>query len=168
LGWAASTRSRTATKVGAGMPRRRHALDVPGTEVQGGVERERPVPDILDTLTRQPDVGGLDRREALAGHATDPNGPPLRERPVRVPVWEGRGALALRAYSGHFRSLRQQPFGKVQPFLSLDHLLPTRSHLLVQRLETAGGLGVRAWRATLGVNLRDPDCAPTSRWRRRP
>src|SRR5438874_2859751 len=38
-------------------------------------------------------------------------------------------ALALRAHSARFRSLRQQPFGEVQALLRLAQLLPQLAHL---------------------------------------
>src|SRR5207248_11407807 len=38
-------------------------------------------------------------------------------------------ALALRAHSARFRSLRQQPFGEVQALLRLAPLLPQLAHL---------------------------------------
>src|SRR5207249_529151 len=58
------------------------------------------------------------------------------------------------------RVLREQPFGEVQTFMRLGHLLPQRAHLLLQRLKTAGGVGVRACGAACGLNLRDLDCDP--------
>jgi len=47
------------------------------------------------------------------------------------------GTLALRAHSARFRSLRQQPFNKVQPFLRLAQLLPQLGHLGFEHFEPA-------------------------------
>ena len=69
--------------------------------------------------------------------------------------------LALRFPSARFRSLRQQPFGEIEPLLRLDHLAPKCLHLLIQRLEMGSGVRVPG-DAALGYNLRDLDCARRS------
>ena len=48
-----------------------------------------------------------------------------------------RRTLALRAHSARFRSLRQQPFGEVQPLLRVAQLLPQLAHLGFERFEPA-------------------------------
>jgi hypothetical protein len=57
--------------------------------------------------------------------------------------------LALRAHSARFRSLRQQPFGKVQALLRLAQLLPQLAHLAFQRFEPTLKLAPAGTGATL-------------------
>jgi len=72
----------------------------------------------------------------------------------------GARILALRFHSARFRSLRQQPFREIEPFLRLAHFLPECLHLVIQRLKMGSGVSARAGDAALGHNLRDLDCAP--------